>query len=112
MTFKTLDSGKRKEFKSGMNRDLQKGKARYDLCYQPMIKRWAELMSRGAEKYGDNNWTKANSLEELERFKSSAYRHFFQYINGEVDEDHASAVFFNVSAIEYLKDKLIGEKNK
>jgi hypothetical protein len=104
--FITKDSGKRIDYPSGMHRDIQDGKPRFDLCYQPMFKRWAELMMRGAEKYGDNNWQKANSEEELDRFKASAYRHFYQYINGEIDEDHAAAVFFNISAIEYLKERL------
>jgi hypothetical protein len=105
--FITKDSGKRIDYSSGMKRDTQEGKPRFDLCYQPMIKRWAELMERGASKYGENNWQKANSIEELNRFKASAYRHFFQYINElDTEEDHAAAVFFNISAIEYLKCKL------
>jgi hypothetical protein len=64
-------------------------------------------MTRGAEKYSANNWQKACSIEEFDRFKSSAYRHFFQYINGEEqEEDHAAAVLFNIAAIEYLKQRL------
>jgi hypothetical protein len=72
-----------------------------------MLKRWAELMTRGADKYGDRNWELAKSKEELERFKASAFRHFYQWINEEnTEEDHAAAIFFNVSAVEMLKDKL------
>lgn len=105
--FTTLDSGERQDYNSGMRRDLQTGKARYDLCYQPLIKRWAELMTRCAEKYGANNWQLANSVEELERFRSSAYRHFFQWVNGEdTEEDHAAAVLFNIAAAEYLMKRL------
>ena len=106
MKFITKDSGKRVEFKSGMRRDTNEGKARYDLVYEPMLTRWAELMARGAEKYGENNWMLANSEEEMTRFKASAARHFVQWLRGDVDEDHASAVFFNVSAVEMLKEKL------
>jgi hypothetical protein len=104
----TKDSGKRIDYKSGMRRDLQgEDKARYDLVYQPMFKRWAELMARGALKYGENNWKLANSEEELKRFKASAYRHFFQWFNGEnPEEDHAAAVFFNIAAAEMVKEKL------
>ncbi len=108
----TKDSGKRVVHKSGMNRDIQDGKPRYDLIWHPMLKRWAELMTRGAEKYGENNWKLANSIEEMNRFKASAFRHFMQFIEGEVDEDHAAAIFFNVAAIEYLKEKLANENNK
>ena len=107
--FYTKDSGKRLEFKSGMKRDVEEGKPRFDLIYMPMLKRWAELMARGAEKYGEGNWQKAEGEEELKRFKASAFRHFIQWINDEIDEDHASACFFNVSGAEYVKDKM---KNK
>lgn len=106
MKYTTKDSGKRVNFKSGMRRDTQDNKPRYNLVYFPMLKRWAELMTRGAEKYGDNNWKLADSQEELERFKESALRHLYQYLEGETDEDHAAAVFFNLSAIVYLDEKL------
>ncbi|MBP7118571.1 hypothetical protein KBA63_00645 [Candidatus Woesebacteria bacterium] len=103
--FKTKDSGKRQTFDTGMNRDVQEGKARYDLVYSPMLKRWAELMARGAEKYGERNWEKAETEEEFNRFKSSAFRHFMQYMDGETDEDHAAAVMFNISGMEHVKSK-------
>lgn len=105
--FTTKDSGKRVKYKSGMNRDVEDNKPRYDLIYLPILKRWAELMERGARKYGENNWKKANSVEEMNRFKASAFRHFMQYMNGEVDEDHCVAIMFNLAAIEYLKDKVV-----
>lgn len=106
--FITKDTGKRVTFKSGMNRDIQEDKPRYDLIYLPMLKRWAELMDRGAKKYGERNWEKAEGREELERFKASAFRHFIQWMNNEQDEDHASAVFFNISGAEYVSNKLNG----
>lgn len=52
MKYVTKDSGKRQDYESGMKRDVQEGKPRYDLIYEPMLTRWAELMARGAEKYG------------------------------------------------------------
>jgi hypothetical protein len=104
--FETKDSGKRVEFKSGMRRDATDGKARYDLIPEPMLTRLAELYGRGAEKYGDRNWELANSQEELDRFKASAWRHFVQWSRGDDDEDHAVAVAFNVFAYETIKEKL------
>lgn len=71
-----------------------------------MLKRWAILMSKGAEKYGENNWKLANSEEELNRFLSSALRHMMQWANQERDEDHGAAVMFNIAAYEYIKKKL------
>lgn len=105
--FVTKDSGERQNYDSGMRRDTDENKPRFDLVYQPLFKRWAELMQRGAVKYTANNWQKANSLEELARFKASAYRHFFSWFNDEnPEEDHAAGVLFNIAAVEYLKEKL------
>lgn len=117
------DSGKREEYTSGMQRDITEGKPRYDLIYKPMLKRWAELMSKGVGKYGERNWEKADSVEELMRFLQSAERHLQQLINvikseyklhdydeksaGEDKvEDHAAAVLFNIAAAEHVRAKL------
>ena len=104
--FVTHDSGERIDYPSGMRRDTTKGKLRFDLIPLFMLKRVAGLYTRGAEKYGDNNWQLANSEEELTRFKASAFRHFVQWLDGVRDEDHGAAVFFNIAAAEMVSDKL------
>lgn len=111
--FVTLDSGKRQEYGSGMRRDLQDGKPDFNLMLIPgmpyaeqYLTRIAALYERGANKYGRRNWQLANSEEELDRFKSSAFRHFMQALTGETDEDHWAAVFFNINAIIMLEYKL------
>lgn len=104
--FVTKDSGERIGFESGMLRDTQKNKPRYDLVYLPMLKRWADLLDRGAKKYGERNWELASGNPELVRFKASAFRHFVQWFENEEDEDHAAAVFFNISGAEMVKEKL------
>jgi hypothetical protein len=111
MGFTTKDSGKRQEFETGMRRDTQDGKPRYDLIPQFAITRWADLMARGAVKYGDSNWTLASTPEEYKRFKASAWRHFMQYMSGDREEDHMAAIFFNVVAMErlYLKGVELNE---
>lgn len=119
MNYITKDSGERQEYDSGMVRDLQDGKPDFSLIIsqdQPyeemMLTRWAGLMTRGAEKYGANNWQLASSQQELNRFKASAMRHFIQWITGEIDEDHAAAVMFNINAAEFVKWRLKnGKKN-
>lgn len=105
--FRIKDSGDRQRFDSGMQRDTQTGKVKYSLVAEgPMLKRWAVHLTGGAEKYDDNNWMKAQSQEELDRFRASAFRHFMQWYYGDRDEDHASAVFFNINGAEYVRDKL------
>lgn len=104
--FTTLDSGERVDFPSGMRRDTDKGKARFDLIPLPMLRRLAELYARGAEKYGPTNWELANSPEEVARFKASAFRHFVSWLEGDRSEDHAIATVFNVFAAETIQAKL------
>lgn len=117
MEYETKDSGEHAEFSSGMHRDTDKGKPRFDLCFisclpyeeQPEY-RYAMLRARGAEKYcesiNDINCEKACSEEELARFRSSAARHFSQWMSGNRDEDHASAVRFNVEMAEMVEWKI------
>lgn len=111
--FITKDSGDREEFDSGMVRDTNGGKPRFDLLIPKgvpfedlYLTRIARLYERGAVKYAPRNWEKANSQEELDRAKESAFRHFMQWFAGELDEDHAAAVFFNVNEVETIRCKL------
>ncbi len=106
--YTTKDSGERIEFSTGMKRDVQTDKPRYDLIGSgwELIKRWAQLMARGAIKYGELNFEKAATEEELKRFKASGLRHMIQWFEGETDEDHAAAVCFNIAGAEMVKRKL------
>lgn len=105
--FTTRDSGKRVVFPSGMQRDTTEGKPRFDLIPLPMLRRLAELYARGAEKYGDDNWTLANSPEELQRLKASAWRHFVAWAEGaDTGEDEAIAAVWNLFAYETIAAKI------
>jgi hypothetical protein len=104
----TKDSGERVQFDSGMVRDIEEDKPDYTLIDAAYLYRWAMLMVRGAKKYGRNNWRKANSEEELQRFKSSALRHMMEWLLDDPNdrEDHAAAIAFNVAGAEYVKTRL------
>ena len=166
MSYETKDSGKRQDYASGMVRDLQIGKARFDLIeplflselaeknkeltetsinelislfvsikhaekdkdfnmatefcvniasliirksslsFSEVVQNWAELMQRGADKYGENNWQLASSEEERARFYQSGFRHAMQFMSGQTDEDHQSAVLFNLAAYLFVWRKL------
>ena len=109
----TKDSGKRHEESNGYVRDTQEGKPRFNLMLikglpyeeQPLTL-FAELLSRGAEKYNDRNWENACSEIALERAKESLLRHCVQACCGEEDEDHLSAIMFNAFLIRNIKIKL------
>lgn len=109
----TKDSGERAVFPSGMVRDTNASKPRFDLLLpegipyeQQLLTRFAALMARGAEKYAERNWEQANSLKEINRMRESAFRHLMQWLAGETDEDHAAAVMFNLMAAEATAWKL------
>ncbi len=113
MAYDMKDSGAREQFTSGMQRDTQNDKPRFDLIRplavpykDQMLTRWAELMARGAQKYEERNWEKAETRDELNRSVASASRHFEQWLNGETDEDHAAAVFFNIQGAELVRHKI------
>lgn len=110
--FIVKDSGKRASFDSGMVRDTSEGKVQWHrLAEGPMLARWAEHLTKGAQKYPDledgrANWTLASGEAELRRFKESAFRHFMQLMHGNADEDHAAAVYFNINGMEYVKEQM------
>ncbi len=109
------DSGQRVQFASGMVRDVATDKTDYELIFNgPMADRWAEHLTKGARKYPDAspgvpNWTLAAGKAELVRARKSFVRHVFQYLKGDVDEDHAAAILFNVNLMEYVKARLQAE---
>src|ERR1700733_9927211 len=109
----TKDSGERAAYASGMVRDTQAGKARFDLLLadgvpydKQFFTRVAQLMTRGECKYGARNWERANSEEEIDRFRASALRHLIAWHCGDKEEDHAAAVVFNLMAAEMTEHKL------
>lgn len=107
------NSGKQVKFESGMVRDINQDKPRFDLVWPDCIPykegmeyRLAVHMAKGANHYGPRNWEKATGQEELDRFRESARRHFCQWYYGETDEDHSCGLFFNVTGFEMVKSKM------
>jgi len=109
--FTVKDSGERQQFASGMMRDTAVDKIQFLLALDgPMFERYADHLTKGAKKYTARNWMKAQGEEEMERFRDSAARHFFQWLRGDRDEDHAAAVWFNINGYEYVREKLAETK--
>lgn len=107
--FTTIDSGNKQTFSTGMQRNIAEGKPRYDLIWKPGLKRLAELYARGAKVYGDRNWEKASTQEEMNRFDESLLRHVFQLLEGDRTEDHMAACIFNLFGREMVREKLQNE---
>ena len=105
--YEVKDSGERQQFDSGMVRDVTDEKINWSLVADgPLLKRWAIHLTKGAVKYEPRNWLKANSVEEWDRFRESAYRHFMQWYYGATDEDHAAATAFNMNGAEYTEGRI------
>lgn len=97
----TKDSGERQQFDTGAQRDTQTGKPRFDLVPSKALERVANLYSRGAEKYDDNNWMKGIPVS---RCLSSLERHLHQFKQGDTEEDHPAAVVWNMLAIMHFQE--------
>jgi hypothetical protein len=116
VAFVTKDSGARESLANGMVRDTAEGKIDYTLVLDgPLHRRYAGLLTRGAVKYGKRNWCKAFDAPvgadrdaTIARFRESATRHFFQWLEGDRTEDHAAAVIFNMNGYEAMTT---GEKH-
>jgi len=94
-----------------MKRDSKIGKVDYELIHPRGIKRTDDMMYRYAQhlsinagKYGGRNWETAKP-KDLQIFRSSARRHFEAYMYGETDEDHLSALLFNLNGMHVVNTK-------
>lgn len=109
MRYVTKDSGKCVRVGSSeMVRDANDGKPRFDLLINEgipyedqFLTRWAQLMARGAGKYGERNFELGEYPEAYWRAKESASRHFIQWMSGDTGEDHAAACVFNIASAEF-----------
>lgn len=107
--FEIKDSGERETYPGGALRDKNKGEIRYDLLPIECLKRVAYHYTEGAKKYSDNNWKKGIPTE---RFEEGAWRHWAKYLLGMKDEDHLSAIIFNIFGIMYNEEMGEGDKNE
>ena len=101
--FVVKDSGAREQRDGGFVRDTEDGKPDLTLVPREGTRRYAEHLTKGAVKYGKENWRLSHTQSDLERFQRSAARHFDLYLDGEREEDHVSAVKFNLDAAEYVR---------
>ena len=95
------DSGHRRTFDTGAQRDRGAGKGMPALISPIFIDRLARLLEAGAAKYSARNWEKGMPLSE---YLQSALRHLFQYLEGRRDEDHMAAAAFNVMAFIHTEE--------
>jgi hypothetical protein len=96
------------KFESGAVRSTDAASVRYDLMSPIGLRRYAEAMAEGSEKYGDFNWEKGMPVHDL---LNHALRHIFLYLEGDRSEDHLGHATWNVMAACH-SDELWPELNK
>lgn len=83
-------------FKSGAQRDTNKNKPFVHNLKGYTRLRFGYHMTKGAQKYGDNNWQLGMPEDQ---YKESIDRHWAQFLNGDNSEDHLSAIIFGINGI-------------
>lgn len=101
--FTIKDSGKRKVFETGAQRDAIPGKGFFHLIPYLPHERLAQHYENGARKYGKSNWKKGIPLS---CYLDSAARHLGKLIDGWTDEDHATAVSWNMYGYIWTKNEI------
>lgn len=86
----------------GFKREDKSDRIDFTLIPTQELTRLALHYTKGAKVHGRDNWKKSQNLIT---FKQSAYRHFIAWQNGDTDEDHASALIWNVFSYEHLKNE-------
>jgi hypothetical protein len=87
------DSGNRRTFETGAQRDCAEGRGRMDLLPWSAIIEVSKHCENGAKKYGEHNVDKGIPTSSL---CDSACRHLAKYLSGETDEDHLLASAWNL----------------
>lgn len=96
------------EFRTGAQRDTDKGKGNPSLISPVLIHRLGVLLHKGAEHYGPDNWMKGMPYR---RTADSIIRHIFQWLAGDTEEDHLAAVCFGAMCLmTYESDKVLDQK--
>lgn len=94
------DSGERRTFATGAQRDRGQGEEkryrRYDLLPREALHAFAMHMGRGAEKYQARNWEKGMPLSE---YYNSAVDHLLRLAEGYTDEAHDAAALWNIACL-------------
>lgn len=104
------------QFTTGAVRDSQEGKEDYiETISWSAFKRYAQYMTGKKKRYGQGNFKKGIPIESYEQ---SMVRHLQKYLenkyeggNCEKEEDHLSAVLFNVFGIMHEELRIVNKES-
>lgn len=82
------------------------GKARWDLVDLDFVQEGVDVLTFGAEKYGENNWQEVENAEN--RYFAALMRHLVAYRNGEVVDpesgvSHLAHAFCNLMFLRHFE---------
>lgn len=97
------DSGQRRQFNTGAQRDRGENKGMPVLISPFALDRLARHLEYGAQKYDRRNWEKGMPVEE---YVDSLLRHTLAIMRGETDEDHESAAMFNIMCVIHTREMI------
>lgn len=93
MKYILKQNGKPQTYKSGAKGDDDTGKLRWDLSPIEAEERIAVIWTKGAEKYGAENWRLGIDKDKL---YEKSLRHLKSWKKGMKDEDHLAQVCVRV----------------
>lgn len=99
--FGMKDNGEREAFPTGMIREPQGDRPRPSLLSPYALERVARHMTKGADKYADDNWVKGAGYR---RYTDSMFRHLLDWQKGECSEDALAAIVFNAMCIMHYQE--------
>src|SRR5574340_879833 len=92
------DGGDREKYATGMVREPNGGRGRFELVSPIALRLLAIHYENGCIKYPDRNWEKGGKLS---RHLNSAMRHLQAFLEGDRSEDHLSACAWHCFAINH-----------
>jgi hypothetical protein len=89
-----------KKHLNGFLREDKKDKVDFTLIPTNVLTALAKHYTDGARVHGLDNWKKAT---DMNTFKASAFRHLIAVLEDKKDEDHYSALMWNVACLKWHK---------
>lgn len=98
------DSGTRSEFPTGAVRDEMHGRGNPSDIPPCALRRLGQHFEAGARKYSRHNWMKGIPLS---RYQDSIMRHVTAWAEGDLSEDHAAAVLWNMACAMHTELEIV-----
>lgn len=93
-----MSKDKLKKHENGFLREDKSEKVDYTLIPLNVLTELAIHYTNGAKVHGKDNWMKC---KDLSSFKESAFRHLVAILQDKKDEDHYSALVWNINCLKW-----------